>query len=122
MEGVQSHEAGGSLQISSEVIEKIARYAALEVDGVYGVAPVSAFAQRGLREMITSPKAIYVEIKNDVADISVNLVVDYGTRIPELSERVQQSVKDAVQSMTSISVARVDVVIVGINVEGNVEA
>lgn len=115
MEGIQTHFTGGSLQISSEVVEKIARQATLEVKGVKRVEPVSAGA-RGLLGKVVPAKAIMVAMNNDVADIEVSLVVEYGTKIPELSERVQQNVKDSVQNMTSISVARVDVVVAGVDV------
>jgi uncharacterized alkaline shock family protein YloU len=113
MEGFDSHDSGGSLQISSEVVEKIARNAAMEVEGVHNVIPAASVAA-GLLGIITPPKPIVVVLKNDVADITVSIQVEHGTIIPELSERVQQSVKEAVQSMTSISVAKVDVLIAGL--------
>ena len=113
MEVYDSHITGGSLQISSDVIEKIARHAAMEVEGVHSVVPAMSGA-RSLLDKIAPVKPITVELKNDVADISVSLSVLYGTKIPELSERVQRNVKDAVQNMTSISVAKVDVVVAGL--------
>lgn len=113
MEVYDSHMTGGSLQISSEVIEKIARHAAMEVEGVRDVVPAVS-GPRSLLDKLAPTKPIMVELKNDVADISVSLSVAYGTKIPELSERVQRNVKDSVQSMTSISVAKVDVVVAGL--------
>ncbi len=111
MEGFDSRTAGGSLQISSGVVEKIARHAAQEVEGVMEVMP-AASAPKSIIGMAQKP--VVVELKNDVADISVSIKVAYGAKIPELSERVQQNVKDAVQSMTSITVAKVDVVVAGL--------
>lgn len=114
MDGFDSHDLNGSLQISTEVVEKIAAHAAMEVDGVKAVVPVTSGA-KSLLDKITQPKAVLVELKNDVADIAVNVIVGYGVKIPELSEQVQQNVKDAVQNMTSITVARVDVVVAGLD-------
>lgn len=111
----------GSLQISTEVVEKIARHAALEVEGVHDVVSAGGGA-KSLLGRLAQPKPIQVEIKNDVADLVVSLAVAYGTRIPELSEKVQQSVKDAVQSMTSITVARVDVIIAGLAADASPKA
>ncbi len=108
---------GGSLQISTDVLEKIAQHAALEVEGVCRVKPVAPSNTKTLLDKIAQPRAVVVELKNDVADIMVSLVVSYGTKIPEISEKVQKSVKEAVQSMTSISVARVDVMITGLSAE-----
>ncbi len=113
MEGFDTHFTGGSLQISSEVIEKIARHAAMEVEGVHDVAPTSV-GSNVLLDKIMPGKAITVTIKNGVADVEVCLVVEPGSKIPDLAEAVQKNVKEAVQSMTSISVARVDVIVTGI--------
>lgn len=116
MEGIQSDFTGGSLQISSDVIEKIACHATMEVEGVARVEAPPSGAMTILGK-IASSKPIQVIMKNDVADIEVSLVVKYGTRIPEISEKVQQNVKDSVQCMTSISVAKVDVVVAGVDTE-----
>ncbi len=111
------HNTGGSLQISTDVIEKIARHAALEVEGGCGVEPAVPTNAKTLLDKIAQPRAVTVELKNDVADVMVSLVVSYGAKIPEISEKVQKSVKEAVQNMTSISVARVDVVVIGLSTE-----
>ncbi len=113
MDSFDSRTAGSSLQISVEVIEKIARQAALEVPGVAGVAGHSGSPKKPLGALMPD-KSVEVTVKNDVADIIVALVVNYGTKIPEVSAQVQRSVKDAVQSMTSISVAKVDIVVTGL--------
>ena len=76
---------GGSLQISTEVIAKIARLAALEVDGV-----------------------------SDVATVTVHLTVVYGSKVMPLCEKVQENVKQTIQNMTGITVSRVDVLVVGL--------
>lgn len=113
MDGFDSHDLGGSLQISGEVLEKIAMHACLEVEGVKGVVPIAPTSQNIIGKL-SPKKAVAVELKNDVADVEVSLMVAYGTKIPELSEKVQQNVKDAIQNMTSIIVAKVDVVVAGL--------
>lgn len=120
MDSFDSHGAGGSLQISTEVIEKIAQHAVLEVEGVCKVVPVSS-APKFLLDKITQPKAIKVALKDDVADIEISILVAYGTKIPELSEKAQKNVKDAVQNMTSISVARVDIIVAGIDADEDMD-
>ncbi len=113
MDGFDSHSLGGSLQISTEVIEKIASFAAMEVGGVLEVKAHNEGA-KSLLDKITQPKAVLVELKSDVADISISLIVEYGAKIPDLSELVQKNVKDSVQNMTGITVARVDVIVSGL--------
>ena len=91
---------GGSLQISTEVIGKIARCAALEIDGV---AEASS---------IQSP--VVVEMRDGTANITLNLMMSFGARIPAVAEKVQENVKNAVQNMTNVTVSRVNLVIAGL--------
>ena len=102
---------GGSLQISTEVIAKIARCAALEVEGV---AEVSHGKQgktvKELLEMASIQPPVTVEMRDGTAEITLELIVRYGTRIPTMAEKVHQSVKSAVQNMTNVTVSRVNIV------------
>ena len=106
---------GGSLQISTEVLGKIARCAALEVDGV---AEVSCGSQnkkvKDLLERANVQLPVVVEMKDGTAEITLHLVVAFGARIPAVAEKVQENVKSAVQSMANITVSRVDLVITGL--------
>lgn len=106
---------GGSLQISTEVLGKIARCAALEVDGV---AEVSCGSQnkkvKDLLELANVQLPVVVEMKDGTAEITLHLVVAFGARIPAVAEKVQENVKSAVQSMANITVSRVDLVIAGL--------
>lgn len=116
MEVNHSNTAGGSLHIASDVIEKIARLAALEIEGVENITG-GAGGVKNLLNKITPQSGIMVEMKDDVADITVNLVVKYGAKIPELSEQVQYNVKSSVQNMTQITVAKVNIVVIGVAAE-----
>lgn len=104
---------GGSLQISTDVIAKIARCAALEVEGVSDVSCGKAGVRvKDLLEIIQTPVA--VEMKEGIAEITLSLIVNFGARIPAVAEKVQQNVKNAVQNMTCVTVSRVNLVIAGL--------
>ena len=110
---------GGSLQISTEVIAKIARCAALEIEGV---AEVSCGRQQSkkakeLLEMVNIQSPVTVEMREGTADITLNLVVRFGTCIPVMAEKVQKNVKNAVQNMTRVTVSRVNLIIAGLAAE-----
>lgn len=115
MDVQNSDVVGGSLQISTDVIAKIARLATLEVEGVHEVRAETLSAKSLLGKTI--PKPISVQLVDDVAEITVSLVVSYGCKIPAVSEKVQENVKNAVQNMTSITVSKVNLVIVGVAVD-----
>ena len=108
---------GGSLQISTEVIAKIARCAALEVEGV---AEVSCGTQnkklKDRREASTQPP-VAVEMRDGTAELTLHLIMASGARIPAVAEKVQENVKSAVQNMTSVTVSRVNLVIAGLAAE-----
>ena len=102
---------GGSLQISTEVIGKIARCAALEIDGV---AEVSCGRQnkklKDLLEASSIQSPVVVEMRDGTANITLNLMMSFGARIPAVAENV----KNAVQNMTNVTVSRVNLVIAGL--------
>ena len=106
---------GGTLQISTEVIAKIARCAALEIDGV---AEVSCGSQnkklRSLLETSSIQPPVTVEMRDGTANITLLLMVRFGARIPAIAEKVQENVKNAVQNMTNVTVSRVNLVIAGL--------
>lgn len=107
---------GGSLQISTEVIGKIARCAALEIEGV---AEVSCGRQnkkvKDLLEIASLQSPVTVTMREGTAEITLNLLVNFGVCIPSVAEKVQENVKSAVQSMTNVTVSRVDLVIAGLS-------
>ena len=92
---------GGSLQISTEVIGKIARCAALEIEGV---AEVSCGKQnrkvKDLLERANVQSPVTVEMRDGTAEITLEIVAAFGARIPAVAEKVQENVKSAVQNMT----------------------
>lgn len=112
---VKEHATIGSLQIAADVLCKIARQAALEIDGVAGVEQ----AGNSVRSVVASriQKPVTVVLADGVAEFTVNLVVRYGAKIPALCEHVQENVKNAVQSMTGVTVSRVNVVVAGLRPE-----
>ena len=106
---------GGSLQISTEVIAKIARCAALEVEGV---AEVSCGTQnKKLKDLLEASiqPPVAVEMRDGTAELTLHLIMT--SRIPAVAEKVQENVKSAVQNMTSVTVSRVNLVIAGLAAE-----
>ena len=121
MEVSNSNVVNGSLQISTDVIGKIAKLAATEIDGVVDVCAGSA-GMRSFLGKVNLQKPVSVELLENVAEITVSLTVRYGSQIPAVCEKVQENVKSAVQNMTSITVARVNIVVVGVLQEAELPA
>ena len=116
MEVRKSDLSGGSLQISTDVIAKIASLAALEIEGIAQVSCGSA-PVKGAFAKVSNHKPVEVEITDDVAQITIHMIVKYGTKVPDISEDIQKNVKACVQNMTGITVSKVNIVVEGIEME-----
>ena len=116
MDVKNSDVIGGSLQISTDVISKISRLAALEIEGVKAVSCGNS-PVRGMFAKVSIQKPVLVELTDEVAQITVSVVVRYGYRIPSVSEALQKNVKSAVQNMTGITVSKVNIVVTGVSME-----
>ncbi|MCR8642414.1 Asp23/Gls24 family envelope stress response protein [Paenibacillus sp. N1-5-1-14] len=99
----------GSIQIAPEVIEVIAGLATIETPGVAGMS--GGFAN-GFSEMLgrkNLSKGVRVEVGQKETAVDVSIIIEYGFRIPEVSENIQFNVKNAIQTMTGLHVVEVNV-------------
>ena len=106
------------IKISDDVVSVIAGVAVSEVSGVAGMA--GGFAG-GISEVFSGKKnlakGIKAEINENKAKIDVNIIVEYGTRIPDVAFEIQNRVKKAVESMTGLKVEEVNVHVQGVNTD-----
>ena len=111
-------EEKGNVKISVDVVATIAGIAANEIEGVAGMCGSIA---GGIAEFLGSKKSatkgVKVEIQEEIAIIDLYVIVDYGIRIPELAWEIQENVKQSVESMTGLSVEKVNIHIDGVSFE-----
>ena len=104
------------IEISGDVIAVIAGVAVSEVQGVSGMA--GGFAG-GISEVLSGKKNLAKGIKVDKEDekvkIDVNIIVEYGSRIPDVAFEIQNRVKKSVESMTGLKVEEVNVHVQGVD-------
>lgn len=109
---------GDKVEISNDVIAVIAGVAVSEVQGV---ASMSGGFAGGITEVLSGKKnmakGIKVEKTENTTKIDVNIVVEYGTRIPDIAFEIQNRVKKSVEGMTGFKVEEVNVHIQGVNTE-----
>lgn len=106
----------GNIKISDEVIITIASVAVSEIDGVSSIGSgfVDGIARRLSKKPITS--GIKASIEEDTTSVDINIVVKYGVRIPEVAWNVQDAVKKEIELMTGLTVEKVNVRVVGIDI------
>ena len=111
------------IQISNDAVAVISGVAVSEVPGVAGMA--GGFAG-GITEVLSGKKnlakGIKVEVEGTTAKIDVNIIVEYGSRIPDVAFEIQNRVKKAVESMTGLKVEEVNVHVQGVNTDGAKES
>ena len=107
---------GENIQIADDVVAIIAGKAVSEVNGVAGMA--GGFAG-GISEVLSGKKnlskGIKVEITEKDVKVDVNIIVEYGIRIPDVAFEIQNRVKKAVEAMTGLKVLSVNVHVQGIS-------
>lgn len=106
-------DIGSNLHISTDVIAKIAKIAAMEIDGVEDIA-CAGTGVKGLLGKTNLQKPIQVQMNDGIAEITISLMVAYGTKIKTICEKVHENVKSAIQNMTGITVGHVNIVISGL--------
>ncbi len=116
---LQEGEDMGVVQIADDVVETIAGLAATEVEGV-------STANGNLTEELISKvgakgitKGVKVDIFNKRVKVELALRVGYGYNIPATCQKVQSKVKAAIENMTGLEVAEVNIRIAGVNMQKN---
>ena len=111
-----------NIRIADDVVAVIAGVAVSEVQGVYEMS--GGFAG-GISEVLSGKKnlakGIKVEVNDKLTKIDVNIIVEYGTRIPDVAFEIQNKVKKAVETMTGLTVTEVNVHVQGVNTENRLE-
>lgn len=119
----EEHETENNIKIADDVIAIIAGVAVSEVSGVASMAGGFPGISAVLGGKKNLAKGIKVEVVDKEAKIDVNIIVEYGIRIPDIAFEIQNRVKKAVENMTGLKVAEVNVHVQGVrtDIENNEE-
>ncbi len=107
----------GEVRIADEVVAIIAGLAATEVEGVNSMAgniTNELVSRLGMKNL---SKGIKVDVQGNVVRVDVALNISFGYAIPEVSAKVQERVKTAIENMTGLEVSVINIRIAGVNME-----
>lgn len=107
----------GEVQISGEVVASIAGLAALEVNGIQSTIGSMATELAGKFGVRNFGKGVKTYIEDEEVTVDMNVNMKYGYNILKTCSQVQEKVKQAVESMTGLSVKHVNIYISGVAVE-----
>ncbi len=104
----------GSIRVADEVVRIIAGLAATEVAGVSGMSGgvVGGIAERLGRKNLS--KGVKVEVGETETAVDLSVIVDYGSRIPDVAANIQSAVKTSIEKMTGLKVVEVNVNVQGV--------
>lgn len=114
---VKEEGAYGDIQIADEVIAIIAGLAATEVDGVakmYGNITNELVSKLGMKRL---SKGVKVLVAPDDVKVDLSIELKYGYSVMAVSSKVQEKVKQAIETMTGLKVSEVRVRIAGVAIE-----
>ena len=113
----------GATTIADTVVQKVAGLAAREVPGVYDLGGGAARAFSAIRERIPGASAsagqgVSVEVGEKQAAVDLQILVEYGVSIADLSRSVRRNVIGAVEQMTGLEVVEVNINVSDVHIPG----
>jgi uncharacterized alkaline shock family protein YloU len=104
----------GAIRIANEVVSTIAGLTAVDIEGV---ASMSGGIVGGIAEALgrkNLSRGVKVEVGEEDASVDLYLIVNYGSRIPDVAWNTQEKVKKAIETMTGLRVVAVNVHVQGV--------
>ncbi|MCI8835471.1 MAG: Asp23/Gls24 family envelope stress response protein [Ruminococcus sp.] len=114
---IQNEANLGDVKIADEVVAIIAALAATETDGV------SSMAGNITNELISKlgkkklSKGVKVDVLEGVVTVSLALNLKYNYSIVDVTAKVQERVKSAIENMTGLEVADINIRVAGVEME-----
>ena len=109
----------GDVRVADEVVAIIAGLATTEVEGVSSMAgniTNEIVSKLGMKNL---SKGILVEVMENEVKVDVAINIAYGYSIPDVSAKVQDKVKSAIENMTGLEVSIVNVRIATVDMGNN---
>ena len=119
---IQDDSSMGEVKIADEVVAIIAALAATEVEGVASMAgniTNELISRLGMKNL---SKGVKVDVLEGVVTVSLALNMKYNYSIMGVSAKVPEKVKSAVENMTGLEVADVNVKVAGVEMESQESA
>ena len=115
---ITQNQTNGSVMISEDVIATIIEHAVCEVEGVVGLStkPGADIAELIGKKSWGKGMKITIGEENELR-IDCNVVVVYGQSVMAVAKAIQDAITAALESMTGVKVAGVNINICGISAQ-----
>ncbi|HZG54945.1 Asp23/Gls24 family envelope stress response protein [Paenibacillus sp.] len=111
-------EGSGIIRISDDVVATVAGLAALDTPGI---AAMSGGISEGWAKRLSGKNAqrgVSVEVGEREAAVDLRVIVHYGVAIHDVCWQLQERVREAIQTMTGLTVVEVNVKVEGVQLPG----
>lgn len=116
-------EVKGTTTIADSVVASIAGIATRDASGVYamggGISRTLGAARDKMGRSDDVTRGVRVEVGEKEAAVDVSVVVEYGYPITRTTDDIRSGVSDAVESMTGLDVAEVNIDVLDVHVPGS---
>ena len=116
---VVENETQGTITFANEVISTIVGIAACDIEGVAGM---SGGFKDGIVDLLGKKnlsKGVKITLNDNTVVADLDIVVDYGVKVPDVCAKIQESVTSTVEVMTGLTVKAVNITIDGIKFKEN---
>lgn len=104
----------GNIHISEEVLSVIAAAAAIEVEGVGGLAGTLGTDIAELLGKKSQSRGIHLQVEDEAVTVNVAILVKYGYVITDVAKQVQENIANSVEATSGLTVAAVNVSVGGV--------
>lgn len=113
----ENNSSVGTVQIADDVVAMIASLAATEVEGVSAMSgniTNELMSKVGMKKLT---KGVRVTVLENVVTVDLSVIFLYGYNIPATSKKVQEKVKTAIENMTGLTVADVNIRVAAVKLD-----
>lgn len=112
---ISQAQDNGSVMISEDVVSAIVEHAVQDVEGVAGISVKPGNDIADLINKKNWSKGVKILIAEDNSlTVDCNVTICYGQSVVDIAQNVQTAITSAVESMTGVKVAAVNVNVCGI--------
>lgn len=105
----------GQITYATEVISTIVSVATTEVEGISGIAGGGAIS--GIIGRGKAPRGVKVDVNGNKVSVDISVSVDYGIPIQKVGRNCQENVRKSIETMTGLTVEKVDLHVVSVSFE-----
>ena len=117
-EELMNVQPNGTVTFANEVLETIAGIAVADVPGIANMS--GSLVKDGWNDLIGKKrpaKGVKVTKTEDTLTIDVQIIVEYGVKVHEVCQAIQESVYNAIESMTGLKTTAVNVYVQGVKIK-----